>query len=523
MKADKLLDKSFLRTCITYFILCSLLVSALNAALNSVIAWRLDNAFPSIYSLLDYWDALTEDDFAAVPMRKFRGCAFLVFDEDSRVLYASDNQFKDHLRAEDLWMVNEYDSGLYYSVQEMASMPGNGYHYISLHRYDSETGAMAFVDYCIVDPDHQIIAGDLFPWLDELTEREFELMQGIYQGQWEISKAVYDTGDGQERTLIFVSPRLTEAAYGKALDRANRLSLLSYPILLFSVCLLSVLFSRKIRRTIRPLGEAMVAYGSGRRVEIDPRTLPVEFRDVTDRFTQLLDQLEQAGAEKQRVLADLSHDLKTPLTVIQGYAQALADGIVPSDKQRQYLETIRRKADASATLMNTLFDYVRLDHPDYTLHAVCADLSEFCKSYLAEKYPEIESRGFSVEPVLPDAPLRVPFDAGLLRRLLDNLLSNALQYNPAGTTLYFTLMPLDGQVRLTVADDGVGIPDEIAGSLFEPFVTGNRARTPGGGTGLGMAIVKKVAELHGGSICLVRPPHAPYHTEFELLLPDGQV
>ena len=89
MKADKLLDKSFLRTCITYFILCSLLVSALNAALNSVIAWRLDNAFPSIYSLLDYWDALVKDDFAAVPMRKFRGCAFLVFDEDSRVLYAN--------------------------------------------------------------------------------------------------------------------------------------------------------------------------------------------------------------------------------------------------------------------------------------------------------------------------------------------------------------------------------------------------------------------------------------------------
>lgn len=530
MKTNKLLDKSLLRTCISYFILCSLLVGALNAALNTAIAWRLDNAFPSIYSLLDYWDALTEDDFAAVPMRKFRGCAFLVFDENSRILYASDNQFKEQLRAEDLWMINEYDSGLQYTVQEMANMPGTGYHYIALHRYDSETGAMTFLDYCIVDPDHQIIAGDLFPWLDELTDREFELMQGIYQGQWEISKEVYNTGDGQERTLIFVSPRLTETAYAKALDRASRLSLLTYPILLAAISLLAVLFSRKIRRAIRPLGEAIVAYGAGNRVNVDPRTLPVEFRDVTGSFTHLLDRLEQADAEKaamtaekQRVLADLSHDLKTPLTVIQGYAQALADDMVPPEKQRQYLETICRKATASTSLMNTLFDYVRLDHPDYQLNAVRDDLSEFCKSYLAEKYPEIESRGFSVEPTLPETAVILPFDAPLLRRLLDNLLSNALQYNPAGTTLFFQLEPLDRQVRLTVADNGVGIAPEIADTLFDPFVTGNAARTSGGGTGLGMAIVKKAAELHGGSIRLVRPPHAPYHTEFELLLPQPPV
>ena len=171
--------------------------------------------------------------------------------------------------------------------------------------------------------------------------------------------------------------------------------------------------------------------------------------------------------------------------------------------------------------MNALFDYVRLDHPDYKLHATRTDLSEFCKAYLAEKYPEIESRGFLLTPELPEEPFFLSFDAALLRRLLDNLLSNALQYNPAGTTLYFALALQGDQVRLTVADNGVGIAPELADTLFEPFVTGNAARTPGGGTGLGMAIVKKAAELHGGSIRLVRPPHNGWHTEFELLLPQS--
>lgn len=527
MKTNKLLlSKSFLRTCITYFILCSLLVFVINAALNALISIRLDNAFPTLGNMLQYRDALEQDDFASIPMRRFNGCAFMVFDENSSILYASDTEFKEHFHADDLWMINEYDSDLYYSVQEMADMPRDGYYYIALHRFDSETGEADFLDYCIVDANYRIIEGDLFPWLEQLSDREFELLQGIYQGKWDISKAVYNTTAGEERTLVFVCPRFTETAYLKALESANRLTLLSLPILLVVIFLLAILFSRKIRRAILPLHKAIIAYGAGRRVEVNTETLPIEFRQVTDSFTHLLDRLEQVSAEKQaanedkqRMLADLSHDLKTPLTVIQGYAQALVDGVVPPDKERQYLETICRKASDSTVLMNSLFDYVRLDHPDYVLQAETADLCEFCKSYLAEKYPEIESRGFSLSLGLPDEPVTAAFDPRLLRRLLENLTSNALQYNPAGTTLFFGLTDAPDAIRLTVADNGVGIPPELADTLFEPFVTSNRARTSGGGTGLGMAIVKKVAELHGGSIRLVRPPHEGWHTEFELTLP----
>lgn len=527
MKTNKLLlGKSFLRTCITYFILCSLLVFVINAALNALISLRLDNAFPSLGNMLQYSDALAQDDFASIPMRRFRGCAYMVFDADSRVLYASDNEFKEHFHADDLWLINEYDSDLYYSVQEMADMPREGYYYIALHRYDHENSEADFLDYCIIDEDYRIIEGDLFPWREQLSEREFELLQGSYQGQWEISKAVYYTVSGEERTLAFVCPRFTETAYLKALESANRLALLSLPIILVVILLLAVLFSRKIRRAILPLHKAIIAYGAGRRVEVNLDALPIEFRQVTDSFTHLLDRLEQvsaekqaANAEKQRVLADLSHDLKTPLTVIQGYAQALADGVVPPDKRQQYLQTICRKASDSTVLMNTLFDYVRLDHPDYVLQAETADLCEFCKSYLAEKYPEIESRSFALSLGLPDTPVMAAFDPRLLRRLLENLTSNALQYNPAGTTLFFGLADTPDTIRLTIADDGVGIPPELADTLFEPFVTSNRARTSGGGTGLGMAIVKKVAELHGGSIRLVQPPHGGWHTEFELTLP----
>lgn len=527
MKTNKLFSRrSFLRTCITYFLLCSLLVFAVSALSNTLVAVRLDRAFPTIDTLLQYEDALARDDFAAIPHRRLQNCAFLVFDERDHLLYASDNALKEYIHAEDLWMINTADGNLYYSVSQMTDQSGSESYYIALNRYHEDTGMTEFIDYCIVDSSYTILEGSLFPGLDRLTQRQFELLQGTYRSGWDIVKYEYRATSGEYRTLVFVSPLLTGENYLNMLEDTNRLWLLSVPALLTAVFLLALFFSRKIRRSIRPLNEAIVAYGEGRRVEVAQDKLPREFQYVTDSFTQLLDQLERARIEKeqadkakQRVIADLSHDLKTPLTVIQGYAQALADGIVPEDKQKRYLETICSKAAASTDLMDTLFAYARLDHPDYTLHAEALDLCELVKAYLAEKYTELEAAGFALEPDLPDQQISCQSDPKLLRRLFENLTGNALKYNPRGTTLFFSLRETPDTIRLTIADNGVGIPPAIADTLFEPFVIGNQARTTGCGTGLGMAIVKRIIELHHGAIRLVLPPQEGYKTEFEITLP----
>ena len=530
MKASKLFArKSFLRTCITYFLLCSLLVLAVTTACNALAAARLDRAFPTIDRLLAYEDALQGDDFAAIPMRRLEGCAYLVFDGNDQLLYASDNRMKEAIRGEDLWMIGTSDYNLYYTVSETSDETGERYAYIALYSYQEDTGLDEFVDYCIVDEDLHIIEGTLFPGLERLTERQFELLQGVYRSEWSVSKYEYTTTSGADRTLVFASPLLTDETYLRALDRANQMYLLTLPILAAAIFALALLFSRKVRRSIRPLNEAIVAYGEGRRVEVDPERLPREFRYVTDSFTHLLDQLEQADTakeqatrEKQRVIADLSHDLKTPLTVIRGYAQALRDGVVPPEKREQYLDTICRKAAASTELMDTLFSYAKLDHPDYVLQAEEGDLSEFIKAYLAEKYTELENAGFALVPDLPDTPVPCTFDPRLLRRLLENLTGNALKYDPSGTTLFYVLREQGDRICLTVADNGIGIPSAIRETLFEPFVTGSQARTTGSGTGLGMAIVKRIVELHHGTIRLMYPPKAGWKTEFEIILPRRQ-
>ena len=105
------------------------------------------------------------------------------------------------------------------------------------------------------------------------------------------------------------------------------------------------------------------------------------------------------------------------------------------------------------------------------------------------------------------------------RRLLENLLSNAMKYNASGTTVFVSIREQGNRVVMTLADDGVGIPEEIAHTLFQPFVTGNIARTTGKGTGLGLSIAQRIVQMHQGELSLILPPHAPYHTEFRLSLP----
>jgi signal transduction histidine kinase len=112
-------------------------------------------------------------------------------------------------------------------------------------------------------------------------------------------------------------------------------------------------------------------------------------------------------------------------------------------------------------------------------------------------------------------------DVRLLFRLYDNLIGNAAKHNEPGTTVYFALEDRRFDIRITIADDGKGMPEELKKTLFNPFVTGNRARTSGGGTGLGMTIAKRIVDLHGGSIRLVDPPEEGKATEFEIIFHKG--
>ena len=191
------------------------------------------------------------------------------------------------------------------------------------------------------------------------------------------------------------------------------------------------------------------------------------------------------------------------------------------DRVGQYRKAILTKSRLATDLVSDLFLFTQMEHPDYPMQGETANFGAFVRTFFAEKYLDLTEQGFCLQADLPDPPVPLWFDAKLMRRLLENLLGNAMKHNPRGTTLYVVLTQTEEAVRLVIADDGVGISPDLAATLFQPFVTGNHARTTGKGTGLGLSIAQRIVEMHRGKIAAVFPPTPPYHTEFSITLPAG--
>ena len=217
---------------------------------------------------------------------------------------------------------------------------------------------------------------------------------------------------------------------------------------------------------------------------------------------------ERASVQKQRYLmiSDIAHDLKTPMTTVSGYAKALADGMVREDQETEYLEAIRDKTLRMNDIVQMLFDYVRLDSEGFTIAKKRTDICELVRECVASYYSDIETSGDEAKIDIPDEVMEADVDKIQLSRVINNLLTNAVRHNAAGTRINVTLRQDGEDLIIFIADSGDMIPEKLAEGLFQPFVMGDESRQTKGGTGLGLSIAKKIVELHGATIKLSQKP-----------------
>lgn len=235
-----------------------------------------------------------------------------------------------------------------------------------------------------------------------------------------------------------------------------------------------------------------------------------EFKIIEETFNYMADVIERATYEKriaqeskQQLMMDLSHDLKTPITSIHGYAQALVEGRV-EDKERQnkYLSYIYNKSTQVTRLIQSMLELFKVDSPDFKVNVERKEIGEFLRERIADIYDDVERKGLLLNFAVPDHDVYAQYDPELLGRVIQNLIANALLYNPAGTHIRVELVEYDEEVCIEIADTGIGIPKELWATIFDPFVRGDQARTHTGGTGLGLAIALKNTEKMGGSLTL---------------------
>ena len=225
------------------------------------------------------------------------------------------------------------------------------------------------------------------------------------------------------------------------------------------------------------------------------------YRMVTGKVNELMEQEQeqQKAYARQRnlLLSDIAHDIKTPLTTICGYSKALSDGIVREEEKRQeYLEAVYAKSMRMSELLTLLFEYVKLDSEGYELHLEKGDFAEFVRENTALVYKDFEEKQMELNVELPEEVVAYEMDKLQMGRAVMNLLSNAARYGKTGGRV---LVRLEERV-LTVADDGMEIEPEFAEHIFEPFSRADKARSTSGGSGLGLSIAARIVEMHGGKL-----------------------
>ena len=265
-------------------------------------------------------------------------------------------------------------------------------------------------------------------------------------------------------------------------------------------------FVAEVRRSEWPLGtELVVREGRPRYLEVNgaplhladgaPRGAVVVFNDVT--------RLRKLEEVRREFVANVSHELKTPITAIQGFLETLLDGgaLEDRDSARRFLEILQRQSDRLRAIIEDLLYLSRIEYEEREIAKHPVDLGTVIERTLANYEHTARGRGIELQTHFETSQRIVEGDASLLSRAVDNLVDNAIKYSSSGSPVQVVLAAAGPDILLQVVDRGIGIPPEHLPRLSERFYRVDTARSRElGGTGLGLAIVKHIARAHGGSL-----------------------
>lgn len=227
-----------------------------------------------------------------------------------------------------------------------------------------------------------------------------------------------------------------------------------------------------------------------------------QFHQMADTVTRQLQELERMDSVRRELVANVSHDLRTPLTTMQGYMETLLlknDTLSAADKQ-QYLQTALAHCQRLNELVTELFELAKLDSCETIIYSEPFCMGELVQDVCQKYQLRAQQRSVDLQTELsPHAPL-VYGDIGMMQRVLENLLENSLRHTPGGGTITVGITLEAGYVTVRVTDTGAGIPEDELPRIFDRFYTLDKQRSANGGSGLGLAIASRIIELHGSTI-----------------------
>ena len=362
------------------------------------------------------------------------------------------------------------------------------------------------IDYIILK-DHKVLLSSLEEYhassniQDENLIKQIQSNSEKYIYQFETLKV--NPGNGETTNLKFIT-RIKKSIFKK--NNINLIILIAYSVIIV-VLIISIIgiyiISKSIFKSINKLVKQTHEIAEGNLNEhINENDYPDDaLKIISESIETMRKNLIETQEKKSRFLMGVSHDLRTPIAVIKGYAEALSDEVIKSEEQtKQALNIILDKTNTLELMVNTLLDYVKLDSKDWQNELKIENLSKFIDDFFKNAIitGTLFKRIVKTENNLKSDTL-IKYNGLLVQRALENLLSNAIRYTHDNDEIFLSANETESNILLSIKDSGVGMTKNDEKHIFDLFFRGTTSRREGG-MGIGLSVVKTIIEIHNWNI-----------------------
>lgn len=243
-----------------------------------------------------------------------------------------------------------------------------------------------------------------------------------------------------------------------------------------------------------------------------------EFREMADTLKYMVGEIQNAQSNQRKFIANVSHDFRSPLTSIKGYAEAMKDGTIPYESQKKYLDIILFETDRLTKLTTNVLDLNKIDDQGMMLDITHFDINKIIKNTAAAFEGICTQRRIVLSLSFAESETYVDADMGRIQQVLYNLTDNAIKFSHSGSTVEIETEEKGSKALVRVRDHGVGIPKDSIKKIWDRFYKSDQSRgRDKKGTGLGLSIVKEIVNAHGENINVISTEGVG--TEFTFTLP----
>ncbi|MBW4829641.1 MAG: HAMP domain-containing histidine kinase [Clostridiaceae bacterium] len=292
-------------------------------------------------------------------------------------------------------------------------------------------------------------------------------------------------------------------------------------VILVLVCTISIFLFIRQRKQLRKMLDVLVKTRNGENKKIFVKDNGViseigfEINDLMATHNKELSRQKKLEQANKELLTSLSHDVRTPLTSLLGYLDALESNIVDGAEKEEYIKIARKKAYNLKELVDTLFDWFKIDSKEMKLSMQAVDICELTKGIIIDWLPTFEQNEIIPEIEIPDEEWIVELDLAAYGRMISNLIHNAVEHSDC-SRLKVVVRQNNDVIRIIVKDNGIGISKDELSNIFERLYKGDRARSRQS-SGLGLCIVKELTEMQGGMLTV--QSNLGEYTEFIIEMP----